>query len=304
MRNLDRRTLTVGDIVIRFIIFLLAAIILMGLQFTGRLTPIQSTITQITSSPQLVVTSVSDSIAGWIGSARRLRTLGTENNQLTAQNAELRAKIVKLEEQLIEYNWMREQLNFAETNPDLLLSGAQIVARRIGEESSNFHGYILLDLGAEHGVEVGMPVITNAGLVGRISEVNRSTSKVLLITDPNSQVNADLFTAGLPGIVQGNPGGTISLEFIQDGPSVEIGDTVLTSGSSIAIGGTERLFRRFPKGIPVGTVSEVIESDELLSRRAIVDPFVRFERLELVLIITNFESLVEDIEFADVDSSE
>lgn len=304
MRKLDRRTITVGDIVIRFVIFLLAAIILMGLQFTGRLTPIQSTVTQITSSPQLVFTSVSDSIAGWIDSARRLRTLGTENNQLAAQNAEFRARIVKLEEQLIEYNWMRAQLNFAEANPDLLLSGAQIVARRIGEESSNFGGSISLDLGADHGVAVGMPVITNAGLVGRISEVNRSTSKVLLITDPNSQVNAFLSNARVPGVIQGNPGGTISLDFIQDGPEFEAGDTVLTSGSSIALSGTKSSTRRFPKGIPIGTVVEVIKSDELLSRRAIVEPFEEFRSLELVLVITNFEASGKDIEFSDASTDE
>lgn len=302
MRNLDRRTLTVGDIVIRFIIFLLAAIILMGLQITGRLTPIQSTITDITSSPQEVFTSVSDSIAGWIGSAQRLRTLGSENNQLTAQNAELRARIVKLEEQLIEYNWMREQLNFAETNPDVLLSGAQIVARRIGQESSNFRSFLLVDLGTEHGVAVGMPVITNAGLVGRIFEVNRTTSKVLLITDPNSQVNSMLSKERISGITQGNPGGTLSLEFIQDGPPIAVGGTVLTSGSSIAQSNTEETDRRFPKGIPIGTIVEVIDSDELLSRRAIIEPFVSFERLELLLIITNFDSLDEDVDFGELEA--
>lgn len=303
MRDFERKSLSVGDIFIRFLLLAFAAIILMALQVTGRLTPIQSAITQITSAPQLVVTSVSDSVAGWIGSARRLRTLGSENNQLTDQNADLRARIVKLEEQLIEYNWMREQLNFAEVNPDVQLSGAQIVARRIGEESSNFRDFWLIDLGSEHGIGVGMPVITNAGLVGRISEVNLSTSIVLLITDPNSQVNAILSEARISGIIQGNPGGQISLEFIQDGPPIAIGETILTSGSSIATGVSGVSARRFPKGIPIGTVTRVIESDELLSRQAIVEPFVRFERLELLLVITNFDSLAEDMDFLQTDES-
>lgn len=297
MRDFERKSLSVGDIFIRFLILAFAAVILMALQVTGRLTPIQSAITQITSAPQLVVTSVSDSVAGWIGSARRLRTLGAENNQLTEQNADLRAKIVKLEEQVIEYNWLREQLNFAEANPDVQLSGGQIVARRIGEESSNFGDSLLLDLGSEHGIGIGMPVVTNAGLVGRISGVNLSTSKVLQITDPNSQVNAILSKARISGIIQGNPGGQLSLDFIQDGPPISIGETILTSGSSIATSESEAGDRRFPKGVPIGTVTEVIESDELLSRRAIIEPFVRFERLELLLVITNFDSLTEEINF-------
>ena len=301
MRDFERKPLTFGDIFIRFIILAFAALILMALQLTGRLMPIQSAITQITSAPQLVVTSVSDSVAGWIGSARRLRTLGSENNQLTAQNAELNAQIVKLKEQLIEYNWMREQLQFAEANPDVQLSGAQIVARRIGEESSNFRDFLLLDLGSEHGIGLGMPVITNAGLVGRISEVNLSISKVLLISDPNSQVNAILPDSRLVGIIQGNPGGQISLEFIQEGPPINIGATILTSGSSISVGNSELSTRRFPKGVPIGRVVELIESDELLSRRAIVEPFVPLDQLELVLVITNFDSLADDMEFSGVE---
>lgn len=304
MRDFERKSLSFGDIFIRFIILAFAALILMALQVTGRLTPIQSAVTQITSAPQLVVTSVSDSVAGWIGSARRLRTLGSENNQLTAQNAELSAQIVKLEEQLFDYNWMREQLNFVEVNPDVQFSGAQIIARRIGEESSNFGGILLLDLGSEHGIGVGMPVITNAGLVGRISDVTLSTSKVLLISDPKSQVNAILPESRLVGIIQGNPGGQISLEFIQEGAPIDIGATILTSGSSISIGNSPFSDRRFPKGIPIGTVVELIDSDELLSRRAIVEPFERLDRLELVLVITNFDSLADEIKFGDLLPSE
>jgi len=302
MRDFERKPLTFGDIFIRFIILVFVAIILMALQLTGRLMPIQSAITQITSAPQLVITSVSDSVTGWAGSARRLRTLGAENNQLTTQNADLRARIVQLEEQLVGYNLARESLNFAEINPDVQLSGAQIVARRIGEESSNFRDFLLLDLGSEHGIGLGMPVITNAGLVGRISEVNISTSKVLLISDPNSQVNAILPESRLVGIIQGNPGGQISLDFIREGAPINIGATILTSGSSISTGNSELSTRRFPRGIPIGTVVELIDSDELLSRRAIVEPFVPLDRLELVLVITNFDSSADDMEFLGVDA--
>ena len=70
-----------------------------------------------------------------------------------------------------ENQWLREQLDYAQTRPGLELRGAQIVARVIGRESNNFLEYIMLDLGQVHGVQVGMSVMTDQGLVGRISEV-------------------------------------------------------------------------------------------------------------------------------------
>ena len=178
-----------------------------------------------------------------------------------------------------ENEQLRGLLDFAQSRPRLELRGAQIVARVIGEESTNFLDSILIDLGRIHGVEVGMPVVTDRGLVGRISDVTDTASKILLLTDPSSSASTLLGASRLNGVVSGAPGGELIMDFIPQGPTFEEGETVLTSG----LGG------RFPKGIVVGTVSRIDSQPNAVFQRAVVEPSVDFGSLELVLVITNFD---------------
>ena len=96
---------------------------------------------------------------------------------LGVRNLQLQAEINTLKEVEIENEQLRSMFDFAQTRPRLELRGAQIVARVIGEESTNFLESILIDLGRDHGIEVGMPVVTDEGLVGRISDVTDTTAK-------------------------------------------------------------------------------------------------------------------------------
>ncbi|MEZ4636135.1 MAG: rod shape-determining protein MreC [Caldilineaceae bacterium] len=147
----------------------------------------------------------------------------------------------------------------------------------------------MLDLGRQHGIAVGMPVVNDQGLVGRISEVNESTSKVLLITDADSTVNAILQSSRLTGVITGRPGEDPVMGFIPQGSEVSVGEIVLTSG----MGGN------FPKGIPIGQVTEVRQRDFDVFQEATIRPTVDFGRLELVMIITNFDPL-EIVEEFDI----
>ena len=74
----------------------------------------------------------------------------------------------------------------------------------------------MLDLGGNHGIDVGMPVVTDQGLVGRISEVTDTTSKVLLITDVGSSVNALLQSNGLSKKAVLKPGQTLKIPTVRE----------------------------------------------------------------------------------------
>ena len=139
----------------------------------------------------------------------------------------------------------------------------------------------MLDLGSTHGIDVGMPVVTDQGLVGRISEVTNTTSKVLLITDVSSSVNALLQSSRLNGVLRGTPGGDLVMDYIPQGALFSVGEVVLTSG----LGGN------FPKGIPIGQVTDIIQRDIDVFQQAIVRPTVDFGSLELVMVVTNFNPL-------------
>ncbi len=284
MRDTERRPWSFGEIGIRLLILVLASLVLMALQVTGRLAPVQSVITQLTSPAQVSATGATESITDAFDFLFELRDLRLRNAELEQVNSNLLVNNFELREVQRENEVMRQMLRFAQTRPGLDLRGAQIVARVIGQESNNFLGYIMLDLGRQHGIEVGFPVVTDQGLVGRISDVTDTTSKVLLITDANSAVNAILQSSRLNGVVRGTPGGALIMDYIPQGETFSVGEVVLTSG----LGG------RFPKGIPLGQVIEIRQRDIDVFQQAVVQPTVDLPRLELVMVVTNFDPL-EDV---------
>lgn len=284
MRDTERRPWSLGDIGFRLFILGLAALLLMALQVTGQLEPVQSFVTQLTSPAQVGATGMSENVTNAVDFLVELRQMRQRNSELENINSSLLAENFELREVERENQWLREQLSYAQTRPGLDLRGAQIVARVIGRESNNFLEYIMLDLGQLHGVRVGMSVITDQGFVGRISEVTDSTSKVLLITDASSAVNAILQSSRLNGVVRGTPSGDLVMDYIPQGEDFSLGEAVLTSG----LGG------RVPRGIPIGQVVEIRQRDIDVFQQAVVRPTVDFPRLELVMVVTNFDPL-EDV---------
>lgn len=296
MRNLERRPRRIDDLGIRVVILTLAALLLMALQLTGQLRPIQSAITLLTSPAQLSTTGIAQNISNVIDYFAELRNLRQRNAELEQINSSLLAENFSLREVEHDNEVLREFFKFAKNRPGLELRGAQIVALKIGQESTNFLRSIMLDLGFAHGIRVGMPVVTDQGLVGRISEVTSdSTSKVLLLTDPTSAVNAVLQSSRVNGVIRGTARGDLIMDLIPQGVKFSVGEAVLTSG----LGGG------FPKGIPIGQVIQIIQSDIAFSQQAIVRPTVDFKRLELVAVVTNFDpkEFVLDLDSAPSPSS-
>jgi rod shape-determining protein MreC len=285
MRDTNRRIWTLADFGIRLVILVLGALVLLALQLTGQLRLLQSAVTQVTSPAQIGATSITSTAADVVAFFTELRTLRQRNAELTQINASLESEIFRLSEVERENITLREFFRFAQARPGLDLRGAQIVGRVIGQESTNFLDILLLDLGQAHGIEIGMPVVTDQGLVGRIFEVNDSSSKVLLISDVNSAVNALLQSSRVAGIIRGTPEGTLLMDYIQQGVRISVGEIVLTSG----LGG------RFPRSIPIGRVIEIRQRDIDVVQQAVVQPLIDFTRLELVSVVTNFDPL-EDID--------
>ena len=201
-----------------------------GIAALGDPRPLQDAVTQLTSPAQLSATSLTDSAGGLLRSLLTLRTLQQDAAALAVRNLQLEAQIDSLREVETENEQLRAMLNFAQVRPRLELRGAQIVARKIGEESTNFLDTILIDLGRAHGIEIGMPVVTDQGLVGRISEVTDSVSKVLLLTDPSGSASALLADSRLNGVVRGSSSGDLVMDFIPQGPTFEVGEVVLAPG--------------------------------------------------------------------------
>lgn len=198
-------------------------------------------------------------------SGESLSELRSENEKLTAQVAEL-SEAQNTAERLEELLGLQSTYNLQST-----------AARIIGSSSDAWSQTVTIDKGTSSGLDINMPVCNAGGVIGQIIEVSATTSTVRLATDENSGISAMIQQTRAQGMLQGQPDGTLRLEYVSVDSDVQEGDIVITSG----IGGV------YPKGLPLGTVSSVQKSSNALYYTIVVTPSAYTENNEEVLVITS-----------------
>lgn len=222
-------------------------------------------------------------LAGVGGSASRFLQAIGEIEDLRNANAKLRADVDRL---TLDNVRLREDAIAAQQVARLDATraalpatvGAAIIAR----DPSALLKSLVIDAGRDAGVRVGNPVVSERGVVGRVSEVGANYAKVLLITDSASTVSALVQGSRATGIIRGQYGDTLVLDWVLQTEPVRPGDVVLTAGLGLG----EELRSLYPKGLIIGTVAEVARSDVSAYLRAIVTPGADLRRLERVLVVT------------------
>ena len=216
--------------------------------------------------------------AGWAGDV-----LGAES-----ENEKLRAEVKRLRQQAIQNQTavrqnaeLRRLLRFRQ-GPSFPSDYNGVAARIIGRTPGQFEQQVLIAAGSNARVHVNDPVVTAAGLVGRVTRVSRRSSRVTLLTDETSAVSALDLRTNAAGIVRhGVAGGeALVLERVRKEDVVEAGDVVITAGWR-----SGRLASAYPRGIPIGIVTGVGQLDTDIYKRIEVDPFVDFSSLDSVLVL-------------------
>lgn len=266
-----------------FILLTLISIVILVLSSSGRLARIEGALRTVARPALTVFNGLGRQITNIFSTARDLRTLRSLNQQLKSQVDTLIIENARLQEVEIENHRLRELLRFTQLNPYYDFSSGQIIARVISREPTNYLAALTIDLGSDHGIKPGMPVVNEQGLVGRIHQVGPKSSTVLLITDPSSGVQARVKreNSRAVGVITGRAGALPIMDYIPQDADVSVGDEVITSG----LGGN------FPKNLVIGQIIEVKKRDFNMFQQAVIRPTVNFDRLEFVLVITNFEPL-------------
>lgn len=208
---------------------------------------------------------------------RDVTELLQSNSQLENEVSNLQSQVIQLQEQLREAEVLYSLLDFARARPQ----DQYIAAAVIGRDPSPFLHYVIIDHGSDDGIQYGMPVVTQQGLVGRVDAVTASASRVQLITDPNSKVNVRLQNQNEGAQVEGSITGDVTLGMVSQNITLNPGDILLTSG----LGGN------YPTDILVGQVVNVEETENELFKTASVQPVIDFAALRAVLVITNFKTI-------------
>lgn len=211
------------------------------------------------------------------------KTLQGEIDKLKEENRALKIKNQSLREFEAEAKRLQGMLNFINYNIETYdLLPAKVIAR----SPNNWYQNITLDKGANDGIVKGMPVINQNGLVGRIRSVSEDSAQVALITDREMAVGVIIQeNRDTNGIVEGL-GNTNLLRMINIPyySTIEVNDIVVTSGLS----------QNYPPGIDIGVVDTISREPSGLLLSATIRPVVNFDRLEEVLIITDYRPIVID----------
>jgi len=259
------------------ILVLIVTLMVLFLGPTGKFLPIEQGILQIFSPVQYALARAVESLDS-LGSLRGIIKgpvrLQEENEELRRQISALRAQVEMLRETQIENEVLRKQIGLAAAH----LSYKVLPAEVIGRDPSNLVRSLIVDRGSDDGVVRDLPVITDRGLVGRVIEVHRTSSTVLLLTDAASSVSALVQRTRATGMVQGRMGRDPIMRFIPQDTSVEVGDVILTSG----LGGN------FPKRIVIGYITSVTGNDIDLFQEAEIRPAVDCNALEMVMLVLSF----------------
>lgn len=204
-----------------------------------------------------------------------INNLKNENEELKKQNSELEQNLRELENIKTENETLKEYMKLTEKFSQYKTIPGYVTNRDI----SNYSRTIVISIGKKDGVKENMTVISDKGLVGHIISVDDNTSKVQTIVDSGSSVSCLMSTTRdcivCKGTLESNS--TLKAMYIPLETTIIQGDSIETSG----IGGI------YPKGIHIGTVEKVINTNNNIDRYAVIKTAVDFDKLETVLVVTN-----------------
>ncbi len=250
--------------------------ILIVLSQTGILGPVRGIAAVPLNFLTGIFTRLSTGLSNSTDSFEEVETLRQRNAELEEALARFQSELVELREIASDYQRLAELVNYTTATEDQEFIAADIIAK---SDPNAPLRTIVISKGTRDGITVGMPVVTQLGLVGRILDVTANTSRVLLITDPSSGVSARLVTSRAEGSVVGRLGGDMVMGFIPLNADAQPGDIVTTSG----LGGN------FPADITIGQVTNVRQQEAELFQEAVVRSLIDYNTLEIVLVITNFQ---------------
>lgn len=230
-----------------------------GLRLLG---PLQSSVSSVSGQAEDVTSVV-----------RRMTELSRQNDQYREEIDRLQAEIARLRELEVENRDLRNLLGLKQRTG----TGELLPVRVIARDPSPFVHAITLDRGSDDGVKEGMTIISWRGVVGRVSRVSPTSSKVLLITDTSSSISGRVQNSEsrVTGIVRGRPEGGLLMQRIPQEESLQTGESVVTSD----FGGL------MPEGLVIGQIVQIRRKDVDVLQEAVIEPSADMQRLERLYVL-------------------
>ncbi len=263
-------------IILSVVAFILVITLITGI-IGSSFSPQNSALGSITSSVEGFFQDISNSLSDFFSKFGANNEMMLENSSLKAQVNELTSDLVGYEEAKQKNEMYQKYYGIKELHPDYVMEPAMLISRNADDPYGSFN----INKGSLQGVSLYDPVITDAGLVGYVSEVNSSFSKVTTIIDTAISLGGIDRRTRDAGVISGDLSlaekGKTRLSNLLRSSGVATGDYIVTSGGGV-----------FPEGILIGTVDSVHNEKYTTALYAVVSPVVDFNEIRDVMVLTYF----------------
>lgn len=229
------------------------------------------TIADFVQSP---VTSVTSAISNYFTSISNLRSAQTDNDVLKQRVQELEVELKQKEELAAENTRLKAFLQLKETSKYKVLT-----ARIIGRDPSVWFDSSIVNRGSLDGVQLNMPVVTDGGLVGRVTAVGPLTCQVDLVTRNKSGLGAVIGQVGESnalGVVSGtSKGDLLEMRYVAGTVAVQVGQAVFTTGQDGI----------YPAGLKVGEIVSVVSGSATTPHVILIQPAAKLNSMQEVGIL-------------------
>jgi rod shape-determining protein MreC len=209
----------------------------------------------------------------------------SENEKLRQQVKDLTQQTIQSSEAIEERNALRRLLKVKRKPAYEDFANTAVAAEVVSNPVSQFDQTMVIAAGRNDGIRMYDAVITDRGLVGQVSKALRDTALVTLLTDPATSVTAKDNRTRAIGLVQHSQGAEdlLFLDRVNKNKVVDRGDIVVTAGKQSG----KKLSSFYPRGIPIGWVTKVGQTDVDPFQDVQVMPFVDFTSLDYVLVLAS-----------------
>lgn len=257
---------------------LLAGIVLAAVGRT-QTSPLTKAVSVVFTPLQKVSGIVSEKVRWFSSSFASASTLKNENDALRAKLADYETQLIDYDETVRKLRSYEKMLGVQKEHKDF----STVPANVIGTDKADLFSSLVLDKGSTDDVQAGDPVISGNYLVGIVKKVNPTDCVVHTLMNPTVNVGAIESKTREGGFVTTDAhyseGGRCLLRGLERSTQVMPGALVVTSG----VGGL------YPKGLLIGSVLQILESDVDLTAYAVLEPAVDYAALEDVFVITDFK---------------
>lgn len=196
--------------------------------------------------------------------------LKSENQALRELNLQLSSEVTRMRQAMVENKNLRQMLELRKT-----LDKPFVISEVVGRSTIEMRNYLTIDKGKNHGIEEGMPVRNDAGLIGVIIASSSNYSLVEMVKNRDVKISAKVQRSNYPGLIVWEGGEEFIMKNMPKSYDVKVGDIIISSDFS----------NKYPSGIPIGQVVKAQEEKGELFLKVLVKPLVNFSTLEQAFVL-------------------